>query len=60
MNQNNVNVTSNENPAETTLNKASVITGNESAADRAENIRMSVPLRIMCRQNLPGNLIKAR
>ena len=36
MNQNNVNVTSNENPAETTLNKVSVITGNESAADRAE------------------------
>ena len=39
MNQNNVNVTSNENPAETTLNKVSVI---------------------MCRQDLPGNLIKAR
>lgn len=36
MNQNSVNITSTDNPTESTLNKVSVITGSESAADRAE------------------------
>ncbi len=36
MNQNSVNITSTDNPTESTLNKVSVITGSESASDRAE------------------------